>query len=108
VLAAGSLVSLIAGASGSIERALFYGVSMSHDDLSGRTEGRTGGRTGSWKTAPDLDDVLSGFAEEVRVGRDEGAITEELLGSLTEAEQWELLVLLTRQELFRRADQRPG
>ena len=100
MLAAGRLVSLIAGASGTIERALFYGVSMSHDDLSGRT----GGRAGGWATAPDLDDVLSGFAEEVRVGRDEGAIAEELLGSLTQAEQWELLVLLTRQELFRRAD----
>jgi hypothetical protein len=95
---------LITRGGGAIERALFYGVSMSHDDPSGRT----GGRTAGWTTAPDLDDVLRGFAEEVRVGRDEGAITEELLGSLTQAEQWELLVVLTRQELFRRADQRPG
>lgn len=76
---------------------------MSHDDLSGNERGRTGG----WTTAPDLDGVLAGFAEEVRVGRDEGAITEELLGSLTEAEQWQLLVVLTRHELFRRADGPP-
>jgi hypothetical protein len=76
---------------------------MSHDDLSGMTGGRTGGRTGGWTSAPDLDDALRGFADEVRAGRPEGVLTDELLGSLSDGEQWELLVTLTRQELLRRA-----
>ncbi|MGN6791385.1 MAG: hypothetical protein ACTHJW_03245 [Streptosporangiaceae bacterium] len=76
---------------------------MSHDDLSDTTGGRTGGRIGGWTSAPDLDDVLRGFADEVRVGRPEMALTDELLGSLSDAEQWELLVTLTRHELLRRA-----
>jgi hypothetical protein len=82
-------------------------MTMSHDDSSGTTGGRTGGHTGGWGSAPGLDDALAGFAEEVRVGRPAEAITEELLESLSTADQSELLVMLTRRELLRRAGQEP-
>jgi hypothetical protein len=82
-------------------------MTMSDDDPNGTTGGMAGGPTGGWSSVPDLDDTLAGFAEEVRVGRPAGALTEELLGSLTPADQSELLVMLTRRELLRRAGQDP-
>jgi hypothetical protein len=82
-------------------------MTMSDDDPNGTTGGMTGGQTGGWSSVPDLDDTLAGFAEEVRVGRPAGALTEELLGSLSPADQSELLVMLTRRELLRRAGQDP-
>jgi len=81
---------------------------MSHDDLSGRTGGPTGGLTGGWTTAPGLDDALRGFAGEVRIGRDAGAITDELIESLSDADQRQLLEVLTRHELLRRAGHEVG
>jgi len=83
-------------------------MSMSDDDDARDTIGGTAaGHAGGWSSVPDLDDTLAGFAEEVRVGRPAGALTEELLGSLTPADQSELLVMLIRRELMRRAGQDP-
>jgi hypothetical protein len=85
---------------------LVYGVTMSHDDLSEGPGGGTGGASG-WSSTPELNDALAGFAEEVRVGRPAGPITDEFLESLSSADQWELLVTLTRRELLRRAGHEP-
>jgi len=87
---------------------LVYGVKMSHDDPRGSAGGKADGHTAGWTSAPGLDDVIAGFAREVGTGRPAGAITEELLESLSLADQRELLVVLIREELLRRAGQLAG